>query len=140
MLIAETKLFIGLDTGEIKMYDPFTLELLDKVNTNRHAMPMSMVLQSAGTIIVGMTNGTLEVFSFQQRTISPTNHIVNEIKVPYSGEIYSICISSNEDNDLEIGLSTFSGLFFGKFEIGPQGRPYQIWTTTKVYFREKLIS
>ena len=65
MLIAETKLFIGLDTGEIKMYDPFTLEFLDKVNTNRHAMPMSMALQSAGTLIVGMTNGTLEIFSFQ---------------------------------------------------------------------------
>ena len=63
--------------------------------------------------------------------------MVNEIKVPYAGEIYHIHVSKD---DKEIALATFSGLFFGKFEIGPQGRPYQVWETNKVYFRDKLIS
>ena len=63
----------------------------------------------------------------------------NEIKVPYAGEIYTIHVPP-DDIRAEIALATFSGLFFGKFEIGPQGRPYQVWVTTKVYFRDKLIS
>lgn len=66
MLIAESKLFVALTTGEIAMFDPFTLERLDKANTYRYAMPYSMVLQSAGTLLVGMSNGSLEVFSFSQ--------------------------------------------------------------------------
>ena len=37
-------------------------------------------------------------------------------------------------------MATFSGLFLGRFEIGPQGRPYQVWQTNKVYFKDKLIS
>ena len=63
----------------------------------------------------------------------------NEIKVPYAGEIYTIHVPP-DDIRAEIALATFSGLFFGRFEIGPQGRPYQVWVTTKVYFRDKLIS
>lgn len=66
MLIAESKLFVGLTNGEIAMYDPFTLERLDKTSTYRYAMPYSMVLQSSGTLLVGMSNGSLEVFSFSQ--------------------------------------------------------------------------
>ena len=66
MLVTESKLFIGLSTGEIVMYDPFTLEKLGKAATNRQiAVPMSMVLQSTGTLLVGMANGSLEVFSFK---------------------------------------------------------------------------
>jgi len=64
MLVAESKLFIGLATGELYMYDPFTLEVLAKTATYRYAMPYSMVLQSAGTLLVGMSSGSLEVFSF----------------------------------------------------------------------------
>ena len=90
MLIAESKLFVGLTTGEIVMYDPFTLELIDKANTYRHSMPNSMVLQSAGTLLVGMTSGSLEVFSFGQNSIQSANPVVNEIKVPFAGEIYSM--------------------------------------------------
>ena len=44
MLAVESKLFIGLATGEIYMYDPFTLELLAKVATCRYATPYAMVL------------------------------------------------------------------------------------------------
>ena len=44
MLIAESKMFIGLATGEIYMYDPFTLEILAKVSTYRGSMPYAMVL------------------------------------------------------------------------------------------------
>lgn len=57
--------------------------------------------------------------------------------MPYAGEIYSIHVNQETH---EIGLATFSGLFFGKLEIGPQGRPYQVWVTNKVFFRDKLIS
>ena len=46
----------------------------------------------------------------------------NEIKVPYAGEIYNIHVS--EDITADMALCTFSGLYFGKFEIGPLGRPY----------------
>lgn len=67
----------------------------------------------------------------------PANHIVNEIKVPYAGEIY--CIKVNEESH-EIALGTFSGLLFGKLEIGPQGRPYLVWQPSKTYFKDKLIS
>ena len=98
---------------------------------------MSMVYQQDGTILVGMANGTLEVFTFQQSSLTPANHIVNEIKVPYANEIY--CIRVNNSTQ-EIALATFSGLFFGRFEVGPQGRPYYVWVQEKVYFRDKLIS
>ena len=120
--INESKLFIALAIGEIQMYDAFTLEKLDKVAMNRYATPISMTLQCGGTLLAGMSNGTLEVFSFQQRNITQANAMNNEIKVPYAGEIYSIHVP--EDIHSDIALATFSGLFFGKFEIGPQGRPY----------------
>ena len=42
MLCIETKLFVGTSSGEIFMYDAFTLELLGKVSTNRQAVPLSM--------------------------------------------------------------------------------------------------
>lgn len=45
----------------------------------------------------------------------------------------------NEETQ-EIALATFSGLFFGRFEIGPTGRPYQVWVQHKVLFKDKLIS
>ena len=64
MLVVESKLFVGMMTGEINMYDAFTLEKLDKTTTHRGAMPMSMAKQSTGTLIMGMSNGTIEVFSF----------------------------------------------------------------------------
>ena len=44
VLVADLKLFVGLSTGEIAMYDLFTLELLDKAATNRQATPVSLVL------------------------------------------------------------------------------------------------
>ena len=120
--IAESKLFIGLAIGEIVMYDAFTLEKLDKVAMNRNATPNTITLQCGGTLLVGMLNGTVEIFSFAQRTITQANRMNNEIKVPFAGEIYSIHVS--EDIHADIALATFSGLFFGKFEIGPLGRPY----------------
>ena len=43
MLIAETKLFIGLP-GEIHMHDPFTMEKLAKTSTSRSATPLSMTM------------------------------------------------------------------------------------------------
>ena len=95
MLIVETKLFIALDIGEIQMYDPFTLEKLAKVTTNRYAMPLTMTLLSTGTLLVGMSNGTLESFTFHHSTIKPSNPLANDIKVPYGGEIYSIVVSEN---------------------------------------------
>lgn len=104
------------------MYDAFTLEKLDKVAMNRYATPIAMTLQCGGTLLAGMSNGTLEVFSFHQRNISKANAMNNEIQVPYCGEIYSIHVS--DDIQAEIALCTFGGLIFGKFDIGPQGRPY----------------
>lgn len=89
-------MFIALAIGEIHMYDAFTLEKLDKVAMNRHATPISMTLQCGGTLLAGMSNGTLEVFSFQQRTIKPANLMYNEIKVPYAGEIYSIHVPEGD--------------------------------------------
>ena len=68
--IVESKLFIALAIGEIHMYDAFTLEKLDKVAMNRYATPISMTLQCGGTLLAGMSNGTLEVFSFHQRNIN----------------------------------------------------------------------
>ena len=99
------------------MYDAFTLEKLDKVAMNRYATPISMTLQVGGTLLVGLSNGTLEVFSFAQRTLTQANRMNNEIKVPYAGEIYNIHVP--DDIQADIALATFSGLFFGKFEIGP---------------------
>ena len=64
VLVAESKLFIGMSTGEIYMYDAFALELLDKTTTCRQATPISMTMQSTGTILVGMSSGSLEVFTF----------------------------------------------------------------------------
>ena len=121
MFVAETKLFVGLNTGEIHMYDPFTLERLDKAVCARNCTPVAMTLQSSGTLLVGMSCGSLEVFSYQQRSLQAANPVSNEIKVPYAGEIY--CIEVNEQTR-EIALATFNGLFFGRFEIGPTGRPY----------------
>jgi len=135
MLCGESKLFIGLSTGDIFMYDPFTLEMLGKTDTNRKAIPVAMVLQSTGTLLVAMHNSTIEVFSFQQSKILPANHINNEIKVAFAGEIYSITLSTDE-----ICLATFSGIFFGRFEVGPQGRPFQVWQQSKIYLRDKTVS
>lgn len=90
LLIAETKLFVGLTIGEIHMFDPFTLERLGKVEFFRNALPSSMALYKSGSLLVGTSNSSLEVFNFSQQTIQTANPIVNEIKVPYTGEIYSI--------------------------------------------------
>lgn len=137
MLAVESKLFIGLATGEIYMYDPFTLELLAKVATCRYATPYAMVLQSAGTLLVGMNTGSLEVFTFAQQSLLAANPVVNEIKVPYAGEIYCMHVS---ETTREIALATFSGLYIGHFEIGPTGRPHQVWVQNKVMFKDKMIS
>ena len=135
VLAAETKLFVGLSTGEIAMYDPYTLELLDKAATSRQAVPMAMTLQSAGTLLAGMQNSTIEVFSFQQSRLLPANHLNNEIKVPYAGEIYRVASSGDE-----IYLATFSGLFVGKLEVAAQGRPYQVWKQRTIFLQEKMVS
>ena len=54
MLCSESKLFVGLNTGEIIMYDALTLELLGKADTNRQAIPITIASQSTGTLLIGM--------------------------------------------------------------------------------------
>ncbi len=54
--------------------------------------------------------------------------------MPYAGEIYSITVSNDE-----ICLATFSGLFFGRFEVGPHGRPSSVWHQSKIYLRAKTV-
>ena len=44
MLCTESRLFVGLSTGEIIMYNAFTLEKLGKADTNRQAIPLTITL------------------------------------------------------------------------------------------------
>jgi hypothetical protein len=60
--------------------------------------------------------------------------------VPNAGEIYQILLASNTQiawNCEEIALATFSGLHFGRIKL--LGLKLE-WDSSKVYFRDKLIS
>jgi len=97
-----------------------------------------MCLKSPGILLVGLQNGNLEQFKFslEQGMMEGIFPVDNAITGPSSGIIYNIAVSKERH---EIALATFSGLVFGRID-GKNDGSDQRWVTSKVYFKDKVIS
>ena len=120
------------------MFDARSLEKIAEVKTSGKVAPQTMCLKSPGILLVGLQNGNLEQFKFSlefgmMEGIFPE---ANAVMGPATGVIYSMIVSKERH---EIALATFSGLVFGRIDGNSDGSG-QRWVTSKVYFKDKVIS
>ena len=70
MHIADSKIFFGLSSGAIWMYDAYPpFEKIAQVSMYDNAVPSSMCIESPGKLLVGLANGSIEQFKFDQEGI-----------------------------------------------------------------------
>ena len=104
--------------GVVYMYDAFPpYERIGQVSMYDNANPSSMCIESPGTLLVGLANGSIELFKFNQEGIKAAYPVGNMIKIPQAGEIYDMSMVELPQPfglSPEIALATFSGLFFGR--------------------------
>ena len=131
-------LFLGRADGKIEMYDARSLEKIAEVKTSGKVAPQAMCHKSPGILLVGLQNGNLEQFKFslEHAMMEGIFPVDNAIRGPCTGVIYSIEVSKELH---EIALATFSGLVFGRID-GKNDGTDQRWITSKVYFKDKVIS
>ena len=146
-LVAESKIFFGMTFGAVWMYDAFSpYAKISQIPMYDNAIPSSMCIESPGRLIVGLANGSIELFKFDQEGIKGAYPVGNKIKVPQAGEIYDMSVVQlprEAGQNAEVALATFSGLIFGRVSNtmidGAFGRQY-CWETSKVYLKDKMIS
>ena len=133
--------------GAIWMYDAYPpYEKIGQVSLYDNAAPSSLCIEGPGKLIVGLANGSIERFKYDQEGITQVYPVGNKIKVPQAGEIYDMAVVELPQkpglNPL-IALATFSGLIFGRVSSlmidGAFGRQY-CWETEKVFMKDKMIS
>ena len=145
--VAESKIFFGLSFGAIWMFDAYSpFEKIGQVALYDNAAPSSMCIESQGKLIVGLANGSIEQFKFDQEGIKSVYPVGNKIKVPQAGEIYDMTVVELPEKaglNPTIVLATFSGLIFGRISNlmidGAFGRQY-CWETEVVFMKDKMIS
>ena len=70
--VIEEKLFFGMAFGAVWMYNAFDpYEKIGHVETFDKVAPTSMSIVTSGALIVGMANGSVEMFKFGQSGIRP---------------------------------------------------------------------
>ena len=163
--VAEEKLFFGMAFGAVWMYNAFDpYERVGHVQTFDKVAPTSMSIVTSGALIVGLVNGSVEMFKFGQSgirpayelgqqsprspsgSLSPRLEVSNQLMIPQAGEVYDITVVDlpvPANKSPEIALATFGGLIFGRISNLSDGFAfgrYQRWETTKEYLKTKMIS
>ena len=90
--VTESKLFVAMTFGAIWMYDDFPpYEKIGHIQTHDKVVPSSMCIKTTGVLLVGLVNGSIEMFKFDQSGIERAAY-TNQLKIPEAGEIYDMAV------------------------------------------------
>ena len=79
--VSDDKLFFGMTFGAVWMYNSFPpYERIGHVQTYDKLVPSSMCIKTDGALLIGLSNGSIELFKFDNNRIEPFfTNIANQI-------------------------------------------------------------